>query len=178
MRRLFTMVLALLIGGAAMAQDMLAPGLVLDSYGVYCGPEGEKQKQAAPGTVLGYIHVTNTDTTATVQTTRVPAALGLSFGVALSLAEAQGVRAVEFRVNHPTARPGERITERWSAQLSDAGPSLNRFAFDYPEELNPGLWVMEVAQAGEVVFRKSFNVVAPEAAADVLSQCSGFAPVS
>ncbi|UYV36445.1 DUF3859 domain-containing protein [Rhodobacteraceae bacterium D3-12] len=172
------MLISGLISGAAMAQDLIAPTYILDSYGVYCGIEGPKQKLAAPGTVLGYIQVTEADTTATVQTTRVPAALGLSFGVSIRLAEEQSNTAVEFRVTHPTGRPGERITERWTTQLSGAGPSLNRFAFDYPEELILGLWVLEVVQAGEVVLRKSFDVVAPEAAADVLSQCSGYTPVS
>lgn len=178
MKHFIALIGAMLLGGAAMAQDFVAPGYTLESYGVYCGPENSAVKQAAPGTVLGYIELTDADTTATVKTTRVPASLGISFGVAVQLTPELGDHSAEFRVTHPTGKPGERITERWTSQFSSAEPALNRFAFDFPEELNPGLWVMEVAHEGQVVLRQSFDVVAPEAAADILSFCSKTSPVS
>ena len=152
--------------------------LQLDSYGVYCKAEGPSTRLPAPGTVLGYVHITRTDTEATVVTTRVPATLGIAFGVALRAPADQPDFNAEFRITHPTATPGERITERWVSHFSPQGPVLNQFRFEFPEELNTGLWVMEVYHADARIFRQAFEVVAPEAAGDILAQCSGFAPLS
>lgn len=182
-RIIFALCLSLMAGvlaGVAKAEDrFVSPSFILESYGVYCGPEGESIKQAAPGTVLGYITLTEAATDATVVTTRVPASLGISFGVSLRLAEGLGEQVAEFRVTHPTNIPGKSVTERWNTGFSANGPSLNRFSFDYPEELAQGRWTMEVVHRnGEVMFRQVFDVVAPDAAADILSKCSGSAPVS
>jgi len=172
-----TLGLIVMLGFAA-TMGRAEQALVLDSYGVYCAPEGPAEKLPAPGTVLGYVHVTTADTNATVVTTRVPATLGIAFGVALRAAPGQPEFQAEFRVSHPTQTPGQRITERWSTRFSPVGPGLNRFRFEFPDELNTGVWVMEVHHQGRVLFRQRFDVVAPAAAADILSHCAGFAPVS
>ncbi len=164
---------------SALAQEgREASELILESYGVYCGMEGPSSKVAAPGTVLGYIQVTDADAQATVVTTRVPAAMGIAFGVALRVAPDQSGFSAEFRVTHPTATPGARITERWISRFSPNEPTLNRFRFEFAEELNIGLWVMEVYHEEALLFRQAFEVVPQDAAADILAQCAGFAPVS
>ncbi len=178
--RLGLAVLLNLLGALSAAAQAVAepPVLILESYGVYCALEGSSRKVAAPGTVLGYVHITEADTAATVVTTRVPAALGIGFGVALRAAGDQSDFIAEFRVTHPAGASGARITERWTTSFSPQAASLNRFRFEFPEELHVGLWVMEVYRDETPVFRQAFEVVPPEAAGDILEQCSGFVPVS
>lgn len=164
---------------SCVAQDQGAfQALILESYGVYCDVEGPTRKVAAPGTVLGYVQITEADTQASVVTTRVPAVLGVAFGVSLRVAGDQPGFSGEFRVTHPTQTPGQRITERWFSGFSPDEPSLNRFRFEFAEELAIGLWVMEVYREEALLFRKVFEVVPKAAAGDILAQCAGFAPLS
>ena len=159
-------------------QGDTTPELVLESHGVYCAPEGPTQKVPAPGTVLGYIQTSDAGTNASVVTTRVPAALGIAFGVSLRARPDQGEFNAQFRVSHPTAIPGKRITESWTTVFSPAAPSLNRFRFEFDDELNIGLWLMEVYHGETLLFRQGFEVVPSAAAADIMAQCSGVAPMS
>ena len=154
------------------------PALIAISHGVYCGPEGPTRRLAAPGTELGYIHLTQGPLQATIVTTKVPAVLGLGFGVALRAAPGQADFDAEFRVTHPGPTPGRNVTERWTSRFSADGAALNRFRFEFPHELRTGLWLMEVYRDDSPIFRQAFQVVPPDAAPEILSVCAVNAPLS
>lgn len=156
--------LALVTAAAAPARaepaaPFAGPGVAQLDWGVFCGNEA-MDRAPAPGTDSGFIHVPRRALAFHWPgLRRVPAALGLAFGVEALAAPGQP-RPVEIRVFHP----GRDRPETWATDLADLGASLVFFRFDTADELIPGLWVIAAHDIGAAadappLFRVEFQVV-------------------
>ncbi|MBT9384718.1 DUF3859 domain-containing protein [Pseudooceanicola sp. CBS1P-1] len=163
---------ALLAGPApAPATDFTTAPVELEEAGIYCGtdPVGT---EPAPGTESGYILVVARDQQAVSLNRRVPAALGISFGVRIRLAPDAPPGAYRMVVHHPPIGPEGITREVWDPNLGGAF-GVRSFLFEHERELQPGPWSFEVERDGTVLMRQSFEVVPAQQAPDALDICFG-----
>ncbi len=156
------------------APPFAAPGVLQLDWGIFCSGEA-MDRAVAPDTDSGFIHVPRRSLSFHWPgARRVPAALGLAFGVE-AMAQPGGAEPVEIRVFHP----GRALPERWDSTLSDTAASLVFFRFDRPDELTPGIWTIEAhAGAGDdtgLLYRVEFEIVPAEALPEIVHACGATA---
>ena len=164
---------------ASLAQA--APGISSDetrveilSYGIYCVAGGEIV--AAPLTATGEMRKDSYHEWQ-VETLRVPARLGLSFGVIYAVREGFGP-GMET-TSHPPF-PGREITSYRSIDLFMApidGERSMMYGFDYDFELAPGPWTFQIDAPDGSVLRAEFEVVPDDGTLFPEIECVG-PPVS
>ena len=139
------------------------PGIFADpgrigvlSYGIYCIGGGEIV--AAPETATGEIRDGGLyDWKA--ETLRVPARLGLAFGLVFEVRDGFGPAMI--RTTHPPFE-GREITSYRRVELFVSPTEGDRnmmYGFDYSFELAPGTWLFEIEAADGSVIRAEFEVV-------------------
>ncbi|MBE2276901.1 MAG: DUF3859 domain-containing protein [Rhodobacteraceae bacterium] len=143
-------------------------------WGIFCSGEA-MDRAAAPDTDSGFIHVPRRSLSFHWPgVRRVPAALGLAFGVE-AMAQPGMVQPVEIRVFHPD-RP---LPERWDSTLSDTAASLVFFRFDRADELTPGIWAIEAHDGADdgasLLYRVEFEIVPAEALPEMVHACEATA---
>ncbi|WP_185968457.1 DUF3859 domain-containing protein [Paracoccus sp. M683] len=139
--------------------------------GVFCKLPSEGQS-AAPGTTAGYIW----DPVALPQIrwpqTTVPASIGISFGIVARAKEKSF--EVEVRVSHPEFPGKDRLQEIWTGSFSTIGASASVYSFDYPYEVVPGDWRIEIIAQdnGEVILSQDFIVLPAEDLPEIVDACA------
>jgi hypothetical protein len=165
----WTALFALLAAPAMAAPEgpQFAPQIATLEAGVFCALQTMDQ-MPAPGTESGWIHVPTTEIRFHWPDRQVvPAALGLAFGVR-AMGRAGWISTdAEARVT----RPGRTTPEVWDTGFSDAGASLAFFRFDTPDELLPGLWVMEAWDGDIQLYRVEFEVVPASTLPEIVDAC-------
>lgn len=164
-----TTLFALLAAPAMAAPEgpQFGPQIATLEVGVFCALQTMDQ-MPAPGTVSGWIHVPMSEIRFHWPDRQiVPAALGLAFGVRATGSAGWASIDAEARVT----RPGRATAEVWDTGFSDAGSSLAFFRFDTPEELLPGLWVMEAWDGDTRLYRVEFEVVPASALPEIVDAC-------
>lgn len=148
------------------APPTTSPDFSTFSVGVLCSPR-EADRAAAPDTRLGYTTVVAAPRKIGFAQQRVPAALGVSFGVMFTPTHAlSGVR-------NETYRPGSSRPDVYYSDI-DAKPGRYRgFAFEFQDELVPGLWRLESWQGDKLLYRVEFQVVPEAALPEIQAQCLG-----
>lgn len=151
--------------------------LVLDQFGVICEifPEGQR---AAPDTVSGILNVVEQDQPIDVETVRVPAELGLSFGIRATLAPGTALTGIDVVVTHPPMGGAGQTVERWGATFNAGEVNLNLFTFEEEYELVQGPWLFQLISDGEVLLQQPFLVTARGSVPDVQQTCYGARIVS
>jgi hypothetical protein len=168
--RLFLVLGMLFCAGTAAASEPAPPTSSADfasfSVGVLCSPR-VADRSAAPDTRLGYTNVVAAPRKIGFAQQKVPATLGVSFGVMFTPTEAlTGVRNVTYR-------PGSTKPDVYYTDIEAKPGRYRGFAFEYQEELVPGLWRMESWQGDKLLYRVEFQVVPEAALPEIQAQCLG-----
>jgi hypothetical protein len=107
--------------------------------------------------------------TFTAVTDRIPAKLGVSFGIVFELTNLPKIRTAVLIVlvtKHPAVRRPDGTTStggerelRFAVAGQDRIVSWAGFGFDRKEELVPGIWTFEVRSYSRLLCKKDFTVV-------------------
>ncbi|MDQ7070893.1 MAG: DUF3859 domain-containing protein [Rhodobacterales bacterium] len=134
--------------------------------------------EPAPDTILGEINRIANDPVINWYGTRVPAILGLTFGIKTRAVEGGDMMDVEILTHHPPFGPQNTTVERWSSDILAGDLTTRAFTFDFPYEMATGPWVFEAYDNGTLLYRVEFDVV-PTAQAPLQSAiCNGDAFMS
>ena len=140
--------------------------------GVICAPETTGTLEA-PGTIAGTTHLIEEEPPFVAITRRVPAVLGIGFGVKSRSVDMAGITDVLMTVTHPPMGPEGVTKQTFETIIRGTDPSLTFYQFDFDYELVTGVWQLEASQNGEVLYRTTFEVLPPEQVAE-LAQVCGF----
>jgi hypothetical protein len=171
-------VLALLVCAplAAFAQsplpDITTPAMASVQAGVICAPDS-LGVQDAPGTVAGTTHIIDEEPPFVAATRRVPAVLGIGFGIKSRTSDVNGMTGVQMTVTHPPMGDSGATAQTFATTIRGTDPSLTFYQFDFDYELLPGIWQMEASFAGKTLYRTTFEVV-PANQVPELAEICGF----
>ena len=162
------MLFAVLAAAPALAEPappIMAPGIVIEAFGVHCNVEKEGT-QAAPGTESGFINLLSGTPEFTHRQQEIPARIGISFAVvALSDRDIFDARLL-------TWKPGATQPEYWVSDMVAAEPSIQGFMFETPSELIPGLWRLEAYEGDTQLYSVEFDVLPGVQLPGVTSDCN------
>ncbi len=162
-------VLSMLVWSASV--DALGPSpVVLLDHGVVCDVLITGQ-QDAPLTESGQLNLVDQDRTIDVTTATVPARLGLSFGIRVTLETGTALADARVVVHHPPLGAARVTTQSWPIWLNAGDVSLNLFTFEHAYELVEGRWMFQIIGAHGIALSQEFDVVDKYAAAAVQDAC-------
>lgn len=125
----------------------------------------------APGTIAGVTNVIEGEPGFISVSRRVPAVIGVGFGVKVRVDEPFGYDDVRITVTHPPMGPDGIATEQYTSAISGAILSMNLFQFDFDYELVPGIWSIEADWGGKPVYRAVFEVAAARDVPELAVAC-------
>lgn len=177
MRHFFISTVFILLPSLIAAQELLrpemtSPRIAQTQAGVICAqdPAGSR---AAPGTLAGTMHLIDHEPIFVSRTRRVPAVLGIGFGVKSMSASPQGLDNVTMVITHPPMGPDKRQRQSYQTSVSGTDLSLTFYQFDAGYELVTGTWQMSAFDGDDLLYSVTFEVVAP-AKVPELAQVCGF----
>jgi hypothetical protein len=169
--RLTLFISILLATPACAAPDtFVSPAIGALESGVICPPPSVGDAPA-PGTVAGVTHLVNEDPPFVSMSRRVPAVLGIGFGVKTLTADILGLSDVTMTVTHPPMGKDGATQQSFLTRIDGGTPSLTFYQFDFAYELVQGTWEMEAVKDGEVLYRTTFDIVAPKDAPELARIC-------
>lgn len=157
---------------AATVMPSTARALTLLDYGVICEVI-LTNKREAQGTESGVVNVIGPGRDFNVRTTTVPAELGLSFGMRITLPRGAAAQTVQVIVQHPPMGTRRITRQRWSAPIAPGEKVMNLFTFESEHELVQGRWRFTIQSADGKTLRRDFRVAGPLAAPEVQDACYG-----
>lgn len=152
--------------------DLTSPAMASVEVGVICAPD-TLGVQPAPGTVAGTTHVIAEEPPFVATTRRVPAVLGIGFGIKSRTLDSDGLSGVAMTVTHPPMGDTGAISQTFTTTIRGTDPSLTFYQFDYDYELLPGIWQMEASFGGETLYRTTFEIL-PANQVPELAEICGF----
>jgi hypothetical protein len=152
------------------AQDVVAGVLFSFEAGVICPPE-TVGTAPAPGTVAGVTNQIAEDPPFVSTGRRVPAVLGVGFGVKAMATDGNGIDNVTMRVTHPPMGPDKVTVQTFQTRISGLDPSLTFYQFDYSYEVLQGKWTMEAIKDDKTLYRTSFDVVPAQKLPELAMVC-------
>lgn len=153
------------------ASPVTSPAMGAVTFGIFCALQ-PMDRVPAPGTLSGWMHVPDGPLAFHwPDQNRVPATLGIAFGVQARSATGTIVDRAEVRVY----RPGRTTPETWGATYTDTAPTISFFRFDTEAELIPGLWAFEAWQGGTRLYRVEFDIIPPDQAPGITQACGATA---
>lgn len=138
--------------------------------GIVCPPE-PIGASPAPGTLAGTTHIIEEEPPFVSTSRRVPAALGIGFGIKALSADTNGLSDVVMVVTHPPMGENGVQSQNFYTTISGLDPSLTFYQFDFDYELVPGKWEMSAFHKGELLYQIAFEVVAPYLVPELASAC-------
>jgi len=172
MKHLFACLL--LVPSAAFAQaplpDLTSPSIATLEAGVICAPDSLGER-SAPGTVAGTTHVIEEEPPFVAVTRRVPAVIGIGFGIKSRAAALGGIPDVKMRVTHPPMGTAGQTVQSFASAIRGTDPSLTFYQFDFDYELLPGIWQIEASSNGETLYRSTFEVVPADQVPELAEIC-------
>lgn len=154
----------------AQSPDMVSPLIANHASGVICAPP-TTGTSPAPGTVAGTTHLIDVEPAFVSTTRRVPAVLGIGFGIKSQAADIAGIADVIMTISHPEMGDMRATSQSFGSRISGADPSLTFYQFDFDYELVTGIWQMEAASGLDVLYRTTFEVVPPDQVPELASIC-------
>ncbi len=145
------------------------------TQGVFCEVESSESVEA-PGTVAGRIELYDEVPEFQWLSTRVPAVLGLSFGIKTQT-DGRLLQGVVITLTHPPFKDSGATEQRYVTSMGGTGVSINAYTFDLPEEMVQGTWTFTATQGGREIYKASFDVVSPLQEPEIAGSC-GFAAIS
>ena len=138
--------------------------------GVICAPE-TVGTAPAPGTVAGTTNIIATDPPFVSTGNRVPAVLGIGFGVKAKVGDPAGIDEVLVTITHPPmGRDGAEV-QTFASRISGIDPSLTFYQFDYTYELVTGPWTIRAEKDGRVIYKAAFQVLPPQMVPELAAIC-------
>ena len=152
--------------------DALASALIASvEAGIIC-PPSDMGSAPAPDTLAGTTHILTEEPPFAAAGTRVPAVLGLGFGIKSQSTDPTGIVGVTMVVTHPPMGASGATTQRFQTSISGQAPSLTFYQFDHKYELVLGTWTMTAFAGEEALFSVSFDVVDPRQLPELASVCN------
>ncbi len=167
--------LALTLASGAVAQtlpegDYRSPQVAEFKAGIFCAQKVIRTNPA-PGTIAGVTNVIEGEPGFISVSRRVPAVLGVGFGVKVRVDDPFGYSDVWITVTHPPMGPDGVTEEFYVSSISGTETSMNLFQFDFDYELVPGPWSIEAMSAGRLIYRARFDVAVPSAVPELAIPC-------
>ena len=150
--------------------DTISPLMASVEAGVICAPDTMEVREA-PGTVAGTTHVIEEEPPFVATTRRVPAVLGIGFGIKSVTQDVNGLSDVLMTVTHPPMGDVAATEQTFLTSIRGTDPSLTFYQFDFDYELLPGIWQMEASIGGETLYRSTFEVLPPEQVPELAEIC-------
>ena len=170
MRSLFLFLISVPYFAMAQAKDKVSPDILSLESGVICAPPTEGEA-AAPNTIAGTTHLIS-DVPPFVSTiNRVPAVLGIGFGVKSVSVAPEGITGIDMVITHPPMGTSRVTEQSYATSIRGDSQSITFYQFDYDYELLPGDWTMEAHHKGKILFTTSFLVLPPSKLPDLASIC-------
>lgn len=105
-------------------------------------------------------------------TNRVPAVMGIGFGAKAMSQSAFGIDNVTMTITHPPMGAQKTTTQSFQTSISGVDTSITFYQFDYDYELLPGTWTMTATDGDEVLYKSTFEVVAPQKIPELAAICN------
>lgn len=138
--------------------------------GVLCPPE-PVGSIPAPDTLAGQTHVIETEPEFAAITTRVPASIGVGFGIKSQSTAVEGINGVTMVVTHPPMGANSITNQSFLTRIGGDASSLTFYQFDYAYELVLGTWQFTAVSGDETLFSKAFEVVDPRLVPELAGLC-------
>jgi hypothetical protein len=167
-RYFLALLICCLTARGVLAQTGGADRADITGYGIVSGPDGVKDGVSSSGIE----HRRSKGNHIVETTTRVPACLGIKFGIEFSVAGAPA-RTPAIREVYKFPSPGlhmpgasSPIRETYYDLKLIPGPNNIEagYAFDKAWELVPGAWIIEIYAGSRLLASKTFTVVTPKKA--------------
>lgn len=150
--------------------DKMSPAIAAMESGVICAPDIISTRPA-PDTIAGTTNVIEEDPPFVSLENRVPAALGIGFGVRAMAESAAGLAPVTIVVTHPPMGAERTTRQSFESSISGIDGSITFYQFDYAYELVTGTWTITAQQAGTTLYRATFEVLAPQSIPELAGVC-------
>lgn len=128
--------------------------------GVICPPP-TIGSAPAPGTVAGTTHIIDDAPPFVSASRKVPAVLGIGFGIKALAADDFGIEDVTVVVTHPPMGADQVEAQQFGTRISGVSPSITFYQFDYDYELLHGDWTVTGIADGRALYSVTFEVVPP-----------------
>jgi len=166
----FFTVLPIAALGQTAQPDKVDPMIANLEAGIICAPP-TVGTSLAPNTIAGTTHLISVEPDFVSTNRRVPAVLGIGFGVKSQARDPAGIPEVTMTISHPEMGKTNATSQSYATRISGESPSLTFYQFDFNYELVEGFWQMEASQGGTVIYRTTFEVVAPSEVPELASIC-------
>ena len=170
MRHLIALIFFAATPALAQTSDMTSPLLFSHQAGVICAPE-VIGTNPAPDTVAGVTNSISEEPPFISNGRRVPAVMGVGFGIKAMAVDPIGMTPVTMTITHPAMGNKKIKRQSFATRISGENPSLTFYQFDYAYELLPGLWTMEAMYGDTLIYRTTFKVVPPHQIPELAKVC-------
>jgi len=150
--------------------DKLGAKIASFEAGVICAPPTTGVRKA-PGTVAGTTSLIAVDPPFVSTKRRVPAVIGIGFGVKARALDIAGIEGVSIVISHPPMGDQGTQVQSFESRISGLDPSLTFYQFDFDYELVTGLWQMQAMQGDTVLYRTTFEVLPPSQVPELATIC-------
>lgn len=158
------------IANPGIQPDKIAPQIGRLEAGVICSPESVGSSPA-PNTIAGSTHVIEEEPPFIAVTRRVPAVLGVGFGVKSQTQDGFGYDDVTMVITHPPMGDTGAELQSFSTSIGNTSPSLTFYQFDFDYELVPGIWQMTAMRDETVLYAVTFEVLPPHKVPELAAVC-------
>lgn len=159
--------------GMAQQPDIVSPLIASHSAGIICAPPSTGTSPA-PNTIAGSTYLFDVEPDFVSTKRRVPAVLGVGFGVKAQAADPLGIANLTMTITHPEMGELGTTSQSFGSNISGANASLTFYQFNFDYELVTGFWQTEAASGADVLYRTTFEVLPPDQIPELAAIC-GFA---
>lgn len=170
MRSLFLFFICVPCFAFAQPKDKVSADILSLQSGVICAPPSEGEA-AAPDTIAGTTHLISDVPPFVSTVNRVPAVLGIGFGVKSISVAPEGISNIDMVITHPPMGASGVTTQSYSTSIRGDAQSITFYQFDYEYELLPGIWTMQAKYGDVVLFTSVFVIVPPNELPQLASIC-------
>jgi len=171
LRHLVCTVTLVVCAAAAQADGFAAPPLIYMQHGVNCVPQ-EGRIVSGQDTVDGEVIVRRSASPPVlVPTSTVPAKVGLALMIAFRVAKDAPAGTLRASVTHPPMGPQNTTRQTWQIDIAGGQNKAFGYAIEDSFEEVPGPWTFALDLEGTRVLERTFVVVPPEDAPDVMARC-------
>ena len=167
---LFAVLPLALVAQAGLPPDEINPKIASFEAGIICAPPTMGTSKA-PDTVAGTTHLIDVDPPFVSSKRRVPAVIGIGFGVKSQAMDVAGIDDVRITIIHPQMGELGATSQSFASRISGLDPSLTFYQFDFNYELVTGLWQMQAMQGDTVLYRTTFEVLPPSQVPELATIC-------